>query len=336
MRMRERRKQLTPFEVTQGIFDNTLRSVRRFVVDAPGFLPPSITDLRTVLANTSLMTGANYVRSLHEIQLSVGVPQHHLSSVPMSDQIKTAPSATAVTSLVAGGSKKILVNADKMVGSNSTFMAQVLQEELAHASALEIELGPLNDMPLTSDQYFPLSSKDEVMEWIKICRAERGITDTLNPEQIMAHRAGCQLLFEDLSFTPTNHARCMVYSMPPGHQAPEETRASILQALFMAKYFGGTTKGSITDQVLTGLERMRTGGWSQAFNKGYAKQILGFTMLAPVVAGISMTNDPDSKLSGLIKFLHNANFDDLVLSDFAQGNSGVVFDRAILHFAGIS
>ncbi len=324
--MTERKRNLTKLQETRTICDNALRDVRRFIVNAGGFLPPGMVDLNKILNNVSVMEGQDFVKSLLAIQNAIGAPSP-LEDVPFAELLRTTSYAVAVPALVTGGENIIFINGDRMKGANKTFMAQALLEELAHTCAREVKLGPLDNMPMTSPQYYPLHSIGMVKDWLTESRKERNIPGPLNAGSITAYRVGCQLLFEDN--TAVVNGRHVLYAMPPEHHALEETRALLLQTIFMAKYLGGNTPGTPHQQVLNGLQEMYRGGWSQAHRSGYQKQILGFSMVAPVIADMGHSNRPDQALSRAIWDLYSGGFDELLLSPYANAHSGTVFKSTL-------
>ncbi len=326
-------KDLRRYQETETVFMSAKKDIRRLVVDAPGFLPEGKTDIGRVLDKTLLMTTPEYVQHSAKLLMSNGIPEEVVQHILGPESVHTT-SFASTNSVVATGTEKIItVNADKMRGESKTFFVQVLLEELAHAYSLEEKLGSLQDMPQDSSQYFPLSTKAEILQWIRIPRNTMRISGSLAQQKIDVHRVGCQLLFEETAHqTSTGHRR-FLYGMPSGHQALEETRASIIQAIFMAKYLGGHGPGTAYDKVVAGLSKMDEGGWVDMHRRGYRQQALGFGMVVPVVMAMANNRDPAIDLSGRIGRLHDMNYDELRTSDYAQAQSGNFFDHSINYFA---
>ncbi len=322
------------YRETETAFMTAIKDIKRLVVDAPNFLPAGKTDVGRVLDNAQLLSNKDYVQNEVDLLTRSGLPPDVVQAVMATASLHTTSFASTHSAVATGTEKAIFVNADHMRGRNKTFFVQVLLEELAHAYAKEERLGMLRDVPNESGQYFPLASKREILQWIRTPRNEMGITHFPNQQHIAVHRAGCLLLFEEATDLNSGDNGRVMYGMPSGHQALEETRASILQAIFMAKYLGGNALGTSYDRVTDGLRRMHEGGWVNVQRKGYSHQALGFGMVVPVVLAMATKSDPSQELSRSVGRLHDMNYDQLKASEYAQVMSGNIFQHAIEFFAG--
>lgn len=321
------------YERTQTIFDKAKLDVGRFMTSPQGFLPSGTTNLGAVLGEAKLVNFDQYFDEIvrlqrlnnHSVEGLIANKEKHRSN---------GPSAVSIPALVAGR-KKVMVIADRARDWNPTHMTQALLEELSHAYCLEEILGPLSALPFASVNYAPLVNTSQIGEYLDWQRTQLGIDAPFDPKNIIAQRVGGSHMFEETISEGQYMGLKTSYQMPKPHDALEEVRANMFQTICMAKVMAGNAKvTSIYDSVAIGLKKMGDAGYSSIQRKGYNRQIFGYCSVAPVVAEL-MGTPRINQLGGLIRDLHDGDFDQLSRSSFATANGSFSFNEALRHFADI-